>query len=104
MKLTEKYGLKRFWRPFSIALIAAVLQYFSYYGITNFLPTYLVKYEGFEMGAAGWWLFFTAFAGLVGSFIAGYTADKWGRRITLSYLGSSSRFWWDCYYILRGLV
>ena len=39
------------------------------------------------MGTAAWWLFFTAFAGLVGSFIAGYTTDKWGRRITLSYLG-----------------
>ena len=83
----KKYGVRRFWKPFTIALIAAVLQYFAYYGITNFLPTYLVKYEGFEMGAAGWWLFFTAFAGLVGSFIAGYTADKWGRKITLSYLG-----------------
>ncbi|MBX0314642.1 MFS transporter [Planococcus glaciei] len=82
----KKYGLRRFWKPFTIALIAAVLQYFAYYGITNFLPTYLVKYEGFEMGAAGWWLFFTAFAGLVGSFIAGYTTDKWGRKITLSYL------------------
>lgn len=39
------------------------------------------------MGTAGWWLFFTAFAGLVGSFVAGYTTDKWGRRITLCYLG-----------------
>lgn len=92
VKFTQKYGLKRFWKPFSIALIAAVLQYFAYYGITNFLPTYLVKYEGFEMGAAGWWLFFTAFAGLVGSFIAGYTADKWGRRITLSYLALVAAF------------
>ena len=50
VNIREKYGLRRFWRPFSIALIAAVLQYFAYYGITNFLPTYLVKYEGFEMG------------------------------------------------------
>ena len=87
VKWTQKYGLKRFWKPFTIALIAAVLQYFAYYGITNFLPTYLVQYEGFEMGATGWWLFFTAFGGLVGSVVAGYTTDKWGRRITLSYLG-----------------
>ncbi|MDR7080661.1 putative MFS transporter [Neobacillus niacini] len=86
VNIKQKYGLNRFWKPFSIALIAAVLQYFAYYGITNFLPTYLVKYEGFEMGKAAWWLFFTAFAGLVGSFIAGYTTDKWGRRITLSSL------------------
>jgi len=82
----KKFGIKRFWKPFIIALIAAVFQYFAYYGITNFLPTYLVKYEGFEMGKTAWWLFFTAFAGLVGSLIGGYTADRWGRRITLSYL------------------
>ena len=87
VNIRQKYGLNRFWKPFTIALIASVLQYFAYYGITNFLPTYLVQYEGFELGKAGWWLFFTAFAGLVGSFIAGYTTDKWGRRITLSYLG-----------------
>lgn len=86
-KFLQKYDFKRFVKPFTLALIAAVFQYFAYYGITNFLPTYLVDYEGFEMGKAGWWLFFTAFAGLVGATVAGYTADKWGRRITLSYLG-----------------
>lgn len=86
VSVKKKFGIKRFWKPFIISLIAAVFQYFAYYGITNFLPTYLVKYEGFEMGKTAWWLFFTAFAGLVGSLIAGYTADKWGRRITLSYL------------------
>lgn len=86
VSIKKKYGLNRFWKPFTIALIASILQYFSYYGITNFLPTYLVNYEGFEIGKAGWWLFFTALAGLIGSFVAGYTTDKWGRRITLSYL------------------
>ena len=85
--LIQKYSFKRFGKPLIIALIAAVFQYFAYYGITNFLPTYLVEYESFEMGKAGWWLFFTAFAGLVGAIVAGYTADRWGRRITLSYLG-----------------
>ncbi|MEH7414157.1 MFS transporter [Neobacillus drentensis] len=86
VSVKKKFTMKRFWKPFIISLIAAVFQYFAYYGITNFLPTYLVKYEGFEMGKTAWWLFFTAFAGLVGSLIAGITADKWGRRITLSYL------------------
>jgi MFS family permease len=88
----KKFGFKRFWKPFAIALIAAVFQYFAYYGITNFLPTYLVKYEGFEMGKTAWWLFFTALAGLVGSVIGGYTADHWGRRITLSYLALIAAF------------
>ena len=91
-RFLKKLGFKRFWKPFTIALIAAVFQYFAYYGITNFLPTYLVQYEGFEMGKTVWWLFFTAFAGLVGSLIAGYTADRWGRRITLSYLAFIAAF------------
>lgn len=84
---TERFGRKRFWVPLSIALTASIFQFFAYYGITAFLPTYLVKYEHFSMGHAGWWLFFTAFAGLVGAIVGGYTSDKWGRRITLSYLG-----------------
>lgn len=84
---TAKFGAKRFWLPFVVCLIASVFQFFAYYGITTFLPTYLVKNEGFSMGHAAWWLFFTAFAGLVGAIVGGYTADKWGRRITLCYLG-----------------
>lgn len=82
----SRYGAKRFWIPFVICLVAAVFQFFAYYGITTFLPTYLVKTAHFSMGHAAWWLFFTAFAGLVGSVVGGWTADKWGRRITLSYL------------------
>lgn len=82
-----KYGARRFWAPFVLCLVAAIFQFFAYYGITEFLPTYLVNTEHFSMGHAAWWLFFTAFAGLVGAVVGGYTADKWGRRITMSYLG-----------------
>lgn len=76
--------------PFSLCLVAGVLQFFAYYGITSFLPTFLVENEGFSMGQAGWWLFFTAVAGLVGSIVGAYTNDRWGRRITLSYLAATA--------------
>jgi MFS family permease len=75
--------------PFLICLVAGILQFFAYYGITTYLPTYLTS-EGFTISQAGWWLFFTAVAGLVGSLAGAYTNDRWGRRITLTYLASSS--------------
>lgn len=80
---------RSFLGPFALCLGAASLQFFAYYGITTFLPTYLVK-EGFSISKASWWLFFTAFAGLVGSTAAAYTSDRWGRRITLSYVAGSA--------------
>ena len=80
-------GTAKFWKPLLLCLVAAIFQFFAYYGITEFLPTYLVNYEHFSLGHAAWWLFFTAFAGLVGSIVGAYTSDRWGRRVTLSYLG-----------------
>ncbi len=74
-----------FLRPFSLCLIAAMLQFFAYYGITSFLPTYLVK-QGFSLGRAAWWMFFIALSGIIGSVVGSYTSDRWGRRVTLSYL------------------
>jgi len=75
--------------PFLLCLVAGTLQFFAYYGITTYLPTYLTS-EGFSISQAGWWLFFTAVAGLVGSFAGAYTNDRWGRRITLTYLAGSA--------------
>jgi putative MFS transporter len=78
-----------FLRPFSLCLVAAILQFFAYYGITSFLPTYLVK-QGFSLGKAAWWMFFVAMSGIVGALIGSYTSDRWGRRITLSYLAATA--------------
>lgn len=76
--------------PFILCLVAGTLQFFAYYGITSFLPTYLVESEGFSLAQASWWLFFTAVAGLVGCVVGAYTNDRWGRRITLSYLAGTA--------------
>lgn len=80
---------RRFLAPFMLCLVAGTLQFFAYYGVTTFLPTYLVS-QGFDMGQASWWLFFTGLAGLVGCFMGAYTSDRWGRRITLSYLSGAA--------------
>jgi putative MFS transporter len=80
---------RAFLGPFVLCLVAAVLQFFAYYGITTFLPTFLV-HQGFSLGTASWWLFFTAVAGLVGSIAGAYTNDRWGRRVTLTYLAGSA--------------
>jgi MFS family permease len=80
---------RTFLLPFGLCLVAGVLQFFAYYGITTFLPTFLVQ-QGFSIGTAAWWLFFTAVAGLVGSIAGAYTNDRWGRRITLMYLAGSA--------------
>jgi MFS family permease len=82
----KQLGAKQFWFPLCLAIFASTIQFFAYYGITSFLPTYLVKYEQFSMGKAAWWSFFTAFAGFVGTFLGAITADRWGRRLTLSLM------------------
>jgi putative MFS transporter len=81
---------KKFATPFFLCLIAGVFQFFAYYGVTTFLPTYLVNSQGFSLPQASWWLFFTAIAGLIGSVVGAYTNDRWGRRVTLSYIAGSA--------------
>ncbi|WAH37069.1 MFS transporter [Alicyclobacillus dauci] len=79
----------QFFGPFIKCLIASSLQFFAYYGITTFLPTYLTKH-GLSITHASWWVFFTAISGIVGNVVGSYTNDRWGRRVTLSYLALSA--------------
>ena len=76
---------RRFLPRFMLCLFAATLQFFAYYGIATFLPTYLVD-QGFSMSKATWWLFFTGVAGIVGCLWGSYANDRFGRRATLSML------------------
>lgn len=80
---------RRFLPRFLLCLCAAILQFFAYYGIATFLPTYLVD-QGFSMSKASWWLFFTGFAGLVGCVWGAYSNDRFGRRATLSMLAATA--------------
>lgn len=74
-----------FVRPFFICLMAAVFYFWAYYGATTLLPKYLVS-NGFSMSGASWWIFFTAFAGLLGCIAGSWASDRFGRRATLTGL------------------
>jgi putative MFS transporter len=78
---------RRYLPRFLLCLLAAALQFFAYYGIATFLPSYLVE-QGFSVSKASWWLFFTGIAGLVGCVWGSYSNDRFGRRTTLSVLAA----------------
>ena len=81
---------KSFVKPFVICVLAGVCQFFAFYGVTSFLPTYLVENQGFSLGKTAWWIFLTTVAGFVGCAIGAYTSDRWGRRVTLTYLAGTA--------------
>ncbi|WP_332603647.1 MFS transporter [Arthrobacter sp. S2(2024)] len=74
-----------FIKPFMLCLVAASLYFWAYYGVTTLLPKYLVS-SGFSMSQASWWIFFTAFAGLLGCLTSAWASDHIGRRLSLSIL------------------
>jgi len=91
---TEKRNLAEFTKtsflkPFALCLVAAVLYFWAYYGVTTLLPKYLVA-NGFSMSQASWWIFFTAFAGLLGCLTGAWASDHIGRRLSLSILMAMS--------------
>lgn len=66
-----------------LCVLAAGLQFFAYYGLATFLPTYLVS-QGSSVAGASLWLVFTAVAGSVGCALTAALSDRIGRRATLS--------------------
>ncbi|MFC5750145.1 MFS transporter [Actinomadura rugatobispora] len=81
----REYARRSFVVPLLKCLIAAIMYFWAYYGVTTLLPDYLVS-SGFSMSDASWWIFFTAFAGLVGCLFGSWACDRWGRRPTLSLI------------------
>lgn len=75
-------------RVWLLCFVAASLQFFAYYGLASFLPTYLVK-NGSTIAGASTWLVFTAVAGAVGCFVGSFLSDRIGRRATLSILAGT---------------
>jgi len=72
-----------------LCVLAAGLQFFAYYGVASFLPTYLVS-QGSSIAGASTWLIFTAVAGAAGCTISALLSDRVGRRFTLSLLAASA--------------
>ncbi|MQA03176.1 MAG: MFS transporter [Streptosporangiales bacterium] len=76
-------------RLWLLCLLAACLQFFAYYGLASFFPTYLVE-QGSDVTGASTWLLFTAVAGGVGCLIGSFLSDRLGRRLTLSLLAATA--------------
>lgn len=72
-----------------LCVLAASLQFFAYYGVASFLPTYLVS-KGATLPRASSWLIFTAVAGAVGCAAGALLSDRIGRRPTLSILAGTA--------------
>ncbi|MFC4277410.1 MFS transporter [Achromobacter aloeverae] len=70
-----------------LCVLAAGLQFFAYYGVASFLPTYLVS-KGSTIAGASTWLVFTAIAGAFGCAVGACLSDRVGRRFTLSLLAT----------------
>lgn len=84
---TESLRSGRLLKTWLLCTFAAGLQFFAYYGVASFLPTYLVS-KGASLAGASSWLIFTAIAGGVGCSIGAVLSDRVGRRFTLSLLAS----------------
>ena len=72
-----------------LCVFAAGLQFFAYYGVASFLPTYLVQ-QGSTITGASTWLIFTAIAGAIGCTVGALLSDRLGRRFTLSILAGTA--------------
>jgi putative MFS transporter len=88
---SEKSHLSGFIPTWLLCVLAAGLQFFAYYGVATFLPTYLVR-NGSTITGASTWLVFTAVAGAAGCTLGALLSDRVGRRLTLSILAGSACF------------
>jgi MFS family permease len=79
---------RRFIKPFLLCLATGSVEFFAYYGVASFLPTYLIEYQGFSFGKAAWWTVVTGIAIFAGSVMAGFLADRLGRRVTWTIMAS----------------
>jgi MFS transporter, AAHS family, cis,cis-muconate transporter len=67
-------------RIFVLWTLTACFLQFGYYGVNNWLPTYLVSELEFNFTTMTGYLVGTYIAMILGKIIAGYLADIWGRR------------------------
>ena len=78
-------------RMFMLWALAAGLLQFGYYGVNNWMPTYLEKELGMNFKTMTMYMVGTYTAMIVGKIIAGWMADKLGRRtvFAIGALGSA---------------
>lgn len=94
---TAKEVITLLWskRTFRHLMVASSMVAFSGYGLLNWLPSFLVRSHGLGTGEIGTWLALIAgIGGGIGTFAAGYFADRLGARdgrwyVWISALGFS---------------
>jgi len=67
-------------RLFLLWAATSTLLQFGYYGVVNWLPTYLVRELAFDFTKMAGFLIGTYIASIVGKIFAGWLADRFGRR------------------------
>lgn len=78
----------RFIKPFLLCLVACAIEFFAFYIVAAFLPTYLIQVQGFSFSKAAWFTVVVGIAIFLGSVACGYLADRIGRRKALSIMAS----------------
>ncbi|SIS01436.1 MFS transporter, AAHS family, cis,cis-muconate transporter [Peribacillus simplex] len=68
-------------RMFILWSLTSVLLQFGYYGVNNWLPSYIVSDLGYDFKKMTSYLVGTYTAMIVGKIIAGWLADKFGRKV-----------------------
>ena len=63
-------------RSFRFMVLGAALHSFVGYGVGYWIPAFLIRSHGMGTGLIGTWLFYLGFAGLLGTFLGGYVADR----------------------------
>ena len=73
-------------KTFVFAAVACGFHTFITYGVGNFLPSFLIRVHGLEVGYIGIWLGLSmGIGGAAGTFFGGYIADKLKHRDALWY-------------------
>ena len=90
-KVATDWALVRssaFIKAFLLCLVACAIEFFAFYGVASFLPTYLIEVQGFSFGRAAWWTVVVGLAIFIGSLMCGFLADRIGRRATWSLMAT----------------
>ncbi len=73
---------KNLWamRSFRYLALGGALHAFVGYGVGFWIPAFFVRHHGMGTGLLGQWLFFIGFAGMAGTLLGGWMADRLARR------------------------
>jgi putative MFS transporter len=77
-----------FLKPLVLCLVACAIEFFAFYAVASFLPTFLIEVQGFSFSRAAWWTVVVGIAIFIGSIMCGVLADRIGRRPTWFVMSS----------------